>query len=148
MAKVHAYLNFNGNCSDAFDFYETVFQTKNNGTYRFGGMPPEPGVPELSPEDQNKIMHISLDINENTKLMGSDCLEQFGQKAVAGNNNYIMLDTATAAEAKELFDRLSVNAQNMEMELGPQFYAEEFASFVDQFGIPWMIHFEGNRAQH
>ena len=35
----------------------------------------------------------------------------------------------------------------MEIPLGEQFFAELFASFIDQFGIPWMIHFEGNKAQ-
>ena len=28
MAKVHAYLNFNGDCKQAFDFYQKVFKTE------------------------------------------------------------------------------------------------------------------------
>ncbi|WP_312553073.1 VOC family protein [Empedobacter brevis] len=146
MAKVHAYLNFNGDCEQAFKFYETVFDTQNTGMHRMGDMPPSPDfqVPESA---KDKVMHTALFVNESTMIMGSDVVEEFGQKYVQGNNVYVMLDTGSAEEAKKLFDRLSVNAKVMEMPLGEQFFAELFASFVDQFGIPWMIHFEGNKAQ-
>lgn len=142
MARVHAYLNFNGNCEEAFSFYQTVFNTDGIGTYRFGDMPADPNFP-LPEEAKQKIMHTALRINENTMLMGSDCIEQFGQKAVQGTNTYIMLDVESAEEARKLYDALAVNAQNLEMPLGEQFFAELFASFVDQFGIAWMIHYEG-----
>jgi len=33
MAKLHAYLNFDGNCEEAFTFYEKVFQTKKSGIH-------------------------------------------------------------------------------------------------------------------
>lgn len=148
MAKVHAYLNFNGNCDQAFQFYAQVFGTKTSPVHRFGDMPNDPDSPQLDALDQQKVMHVSLPINEHTQLMGSDCLESFGQKIILGNNNYVMLDVYTAEEAKMLYDKLSVNAQVMEMELAPQFFAELFSSFIDQFGTPWMIHFEGNRAEN
>ena len=144
MAKIHAYLNFNGNCEAAFDFYKSVFKTELSGLYRFGDMPSDPTYP-VPDTDKDKIMHVSLQINDNQMLMGSDCLESFGQKSTAGTNSYIMLDTESIAEAQELFDALSVNAQNMEMPLGEQFFAEAFASFIDQYGIAWMIHFEGKK---
>lgn len=144
MAKVHSYLNFNGNCEEAFNFYKGVFNAEFTGIYRFGDMPEDPSytVPEA---DKNKIMHVGLPLNENSTLMGSDCLETFGQKAVAGTTTYVMLDVDTAEEAHKLYNSLSVNAQNMEMPLGDAFFAELFSSFTDQFGIAWMIHFEGNR---
>lgn len=145
MAKTHSYLNFNGNCEEAFNFYKNVFKTEFIWTSYFKDMPEDPHAP-IAAEDMNKIMHISLALNANQMLMGSDCLESFGQKATSGTNSYIMLDTETAQEAKELFDALSVNAQNMEMPLSEQFFAEQFASFIDQFGIAWMVHYEGNKA--
>ena len=144
MAKIHAYLNFNGNCEQAFSFYETVFQTKNIGMHRFGDMPADPNYP-MDDADKNKIMHTAIMVNDSTMLMGSDSLENFGHKLTHGNSTYVMLDTDTAAEAKELYQALSVNAQNIEMPLGEQFWAELYASFQDQFGICWMIHFEGNK---
>ncbi|WP_437918299.1 VOC family protein [Sphingobacterium sp. LRF_L2] len=144
MAKVHAYLNFNGNCEEAFTFYQTVFESPLSGVYRFGDTPEDPNFPTPE-EDKNKVMHTSLHINKDVMLMGSDCIESFGQKATYGTGSYIMLDTDTAEEARTLFDKLAVDAQNLEMDLGETFFAELFASFTDKFGIAWMIHFEGNK---
>lgn len=144
MAKIHAYLNFNGTCEQAFSFYEKVFKTQNIGMHRFGDMPADPDC-IMDDADKNKIMHTALMINEVTMLMGSDCIENFGHKLTNGNATYVMLDTDTAAEAQELYTALSENAQNIEMPLGEQFWAELYASFQDQFGICWMIHFEGNK---
>ena len=146
MAKVHAYLNFNGDCEQAFKFYETVFETQNIGMHKMGDMPPSPDF-EVPENAKNKIMHTALFINETTMLMGSDIVEEFGQKYQGGNNNYVMLDVENTEEAHKLYDRLSVNAKVLEMPLGEQFFAELFASFIDQYGTPWMIHFEGNKAQ-
>ena len=144
MIKVHSYLNFNGNCEAAFNFYKQVFNAEFSGIYRFGDMPEDPNYP-IPEADKDKVMHVGLPINEYTMLMGSDCLESFGQKAISGSTTYIMLDVETADEAKSLHDSLTVNAQKIEMDLGETFYAELFSSFVDQFGIAWMIHFEGNK---
>lgn len=148
MAKIHAYLNFNGNCAEAFSFYEEVFSTKNIGTYHFGDMPPMEGAPALPEAAKDKVMHTALLINESTMLMGSDVVPEFGHQYKDGNNVYVMLDTETAEEAKNIYNKLSVNAQRMEMPLGEQFWAELYASFADQFGINWMIHFEGNKAHN
>lgn len=144
MAKLHAYLNFNGNCKAAFDFYQTVFDTPLVGTYRFGDMPPDPNfsIPE---SDSDKIMHTALRINDDVMLMGSDCIENFGHKAVFGTATYIMLDTDTIEEARELHTKLSDQAQTIEMDLGETFFAELYSSFTDRFGISWMIHYEGNK---
>ncbi|UUV20294.1 VOC family protein [Paenimyroides aestuarii] len=144
MARIHAYLNFNGNCEQAFSFYEKVFKTPNIGINRFGDMPENPEFP-INDEDKQKIMHTAIMLNENTMIMGSDCLERFGHQLTHGNSTYVMLDTDTAQEAKDLYASLSENAMNIEMELGEQFWAELYASFQDQFGIWWMIHFEGNK---
>lgn len=139
MAKLHAYLNFNGNCAEAFDFYKSVFGTEYIAVMRYGDMPGE-GLPETAKE---KIMNIALPIHENTLLLGSDTVEGLSPKTVFGTNTYLMLDCATADEARSLYEKLSDNAQNIEMELNEQFWAELFASFVDRFGIAWMINFDG-----
>lgn len=144
MALLHAYLNFNGNCEEAFDFYKTVFNTPLIGVHRFGDMPADPEHP-IAEADKDKIMHTALNINNSVMLMGSDCLESFGQKVTFGTGSYLMLDAQSATEATELYNKLSVGAQNIEMPLGEQFFAELFASFQDKFGIAWMIHFEGNK---
>lgn len=145
MAKIHAYLNFDGNCKEAFDFYQKVFKTESIGTYTYDGMPSDPNSPPLPEEAKGKIMHTAIQINDQTMIMGADVIQAFGHKLSPGNATYIMLDTDTIEEAQELYEALSVNAKVMEMELADTFFAERFSSFQDQFGIYWMIHFEGNR---
>jgi PhnB protein len=144
MTRLHAYLNFNGNCEEAFQFYQNVFGGPLLGIHRFGDMPADPNF-SVPAADKNKIMHTALQINEHAMIMGSDCIESFGQKAKFGTANYIMLDTDSAEQAREFHNKLSVNAQTMEMDLGETFFAELFSSFIDQFGIAWMVHYEGNK---
>lgn len=144
MAKLHAYLNFNGNCEEAFQFYQTVFGEPLMGIHRFGDMPADPNF-SISEADKDKVMHTAIKINKDAMIMGSDCVEAFGQHAVFGTATYIMLDTDSADEARELHTKLSVDAKTMEMELEETFFAELFSSFIDQFGIGWMVHYEGNK---
>lgn len=144
MAKLHAYLNFNGNCEEAFQFYQTVFDEPLMGIYRFGDMPADPNF-SVAAGDKDKIMHTAIKINKDAMIMGSDCVESFGQKAVFGTATYIMLDTDSAEEARKLHVKLSAHAKTMEMDLEETFFAELFSSFIDQFGIGWMIHYEGNK---
>ncbi len=145
MAKIHAYLNFNGNCLEAFDFYQKAFKTATVNTYRFGDMPQDPAHP-MSDADKAKVMHTAITLPGGATIMGSDCLEGYGHQLTPGNNTYVMLDTDTAEEAKDLYAGLTDGAQNIEMELREQFWAELYASFQDKFGIWWMIHFEGNKS--
>ncbi|MGM1429946.1 VOC family protein [Sphingobacterium lactis] len=144
MAKVHAYLNFNGDCRQAFKFYQTVFKAENLGTHTYGDMPADPNFP-LAEDAKDKVMHTAIHINPETMLMGADVLPGFGQPLSQGNGTYIMLDTKDIAEAEELFQALSKDAKVIEMQLEETFFAERFASFQDKFGVYWMIHFEGNK---
>lgn len=144
MAKVHAYLNFNGDCAQAFDFYQKAFDTPSVGTMKFGDMPPDPDFP-LPDDAKDKIMHTAIMLNETTMLMGSDVIEGFGHQHSNGNSTYVMLDAATKEEAQSLYTALTDNAKVIEMPLEEAFFAELYASFQDQFGVWWMIHFEGNK---
>src|SRR5690606_22240662 len=130
MAKIHAYLNFNGNCETAFKFYEKVFKTENIGIHRFGDLPADPNFP-MAEEDKNKIMNTGIMINKDTMLMGSGCVENFGHNPITGNATYIMLDTDTAQEVNEFYVALSENALAVDMALGEHFWAELEASFHD-----------------
>ena len=146
MAKIHAYLNFNGNCEEAFRFYEKVFDAPNLGTIRYGEMPGESNEPELPSEVKNKVLHTAININETTMLMGSDIVEGFGAQPVSdGNRTYIMLDVDSVEEAEKLYALLAEDAKNIEMKLEEAFFAELYASFQDRFGVYWMIHYEGNK---
>ena len=76
------YLNFNGNCRQAFEFYRSVFGGDFISIATFGEGPPDMGVPA---EERDGIMHVSYPIGSST-LMGSDVLSGFGPPRQMGNN--------------------------------------------------------------
>jgi PhnB protein len=145
MAKLHAYLNFDGNCEAAFMFYEKVFQTKNPGFMRYADIPADPEMPPIPDAVKDRVCHTAISINGESMLMGADVLPGFGQQHIPGNNTYVMLRCDSDAEARTLHEALSVNAKNIEMPLGETFFAELYSSFQDQFGICWMVYFGGNK---
>jgi PhnB protein len=81
MAKTSIYLNFQGNCEEAFNYYKNVFKTDLVGQiFRMRDAPPMPGAPKLSDKEANSIMNIALPILGGTIIMGTDMLESMGHK--------------------------------------------------------------------
>ncbi len=136
--KVNPYLNFPGNAEEAFTFYRYIFGGEPSVT-RYKDMPPMEGV-EISKEDAEKIMHISLPLGKDSLLMASDALESFGQSCKVGNNTYISLRPDSKEEADRIFQKLSEGAE-IEMPLEDQFWGDYFGALKDKFGIQWMINY-------
>ncbi|WP_180025007.1 VOC family protein [Acinetobacter sp. YH1901134] len=142
--QLNHYLNFLGNTEAAFNFYRSVFGGEFINVMHYGDMPAEEGI-SLSDADQQKIMHISLPINEFTVLMASDVSEQFcaqtNQPFTVGSNHYISinLDSSEQAEAKRLFDALSKGG-SIETPIEKTFWGALYGAFTDQFGIKWMVN--------
>ena len=90
--QLNHYLNFQGQAEAAFNFYKSVFGGKFSSLSRYSEMPTEEGI-TLPEADKNKILHISLPINEFTELMASDTNDQFCAQTntvfTQGNNHYI-----------------------------------------------------------
>ena len=135
--KVNPYLNFDGRAEEAFNFYKSVFGGEFSGKMK---MDEAPGGDELPQEEQNRLMHISLSIGKNTILMGSDIFPSMGQTLKEGNNLYISLHPESKEDADRLFKNLSAGGE-IEMPMEDQFWGDYFGSFIDKFGIGWMINF-------
>ncbi len=138
MATTNVYLNFNGNCEEAFNFYKSVFGGEFGYLGRFGEMP-ESEEYKVSEADKNKIMHVSLAIG-NSILMGSDTGEEYGKNYVQGNNFSVSVTAASKKEADELFAGLAVGGQ-VTMPMNDTFWGDYFGMLTDKFGINWMIGF-------
>lgn len=72
MTTINVYLTFNGNCEEAFNFYQSILGGEFGYIGRFKEMPPQEGMPPLPDDHLERIMHISLPISKETILMGSD----------------------------------------------------------------------------
>lgn len=140
MTIVNIYLTFDGNCQEAFNFYRSVFGGEFSYIGRFGEMPQQEGVPPISEELKNKIMHVSLPISKETMLMGSDVGGEWSSSYKVGNNYTISITTDTKQEAERLFNALS-NGGQITMPLKDTFWGDYFGLFTDKFGINWMMSF-------
>src|SRR5690606_21054591 len=99
-----------------------------------------PGTENLSEEEKNYAMHVSLPMENGQILMASDCVKSMGNILIPGNNNYISLSTDTRDEATRIFNELSVGGE-IEMPMDDMFWGDYFGSFKDKYGICWMINF-------
>ena len=144
MAKLNVYLNFAGNCEEAFKFYRTVFGGEFTSVVRFKDMPMQ-GV-KIPKEDENKIMHISLPIGRNDFLMASDSLESLGQKLNRGNNVYLSVHPESKEEAGKIFNGLSAGGVT-EMPLANQMWGDYYGSCRDKFGVMWMVNYAYPKAE-
>ncbi len=141
MASVNVYLTFNGNCREAFDFYKSVFGGEYPYIGTFGEMPPSAEGGEMSEEDKNKIMHVSLPISKETILMGSDTGGEWASHFKAGNNFSISINAESKEEADTLFAGLSAGG-TVTMPMADTFWGAYFGMFTDKFGINWMVNYD------
>lgn len=138
MATTNLYLNFNGNCEEAFNFYKSVFGGEFTYIGRFGEMP-ESDEYKVLDADKNQIMHVSLPIG-NSILMGSDCGSERSSFFIAGNNFSASITAESKAEADCLFAGLAEGGQ-ITMPLANTFWGDYFGMLTDRFGVNWMMSF-------
>jgi len=138
MTTVNVYLNFKGNCEEAFNFYKSVFGGEFPYIGRFKDMPPQEGMPPLTKEMENMIMHVSLAISKETMLMGSDTGGEWAPGFLQGNNFSISINTDSKEEADRLFNGLSAGGKVI-MPQSDTFWGDYFGMFTDKFGINWMV---------
>ena len=129
------YLGFNGQCREAFQFYEKLLGGKIEFIMTYGEMPAPGGAP---PEWGSKIMHASLRVGDTT-LQGSDAppAQMGGYQAPQGIN--VAMHLTDAAEAERIFKGLSEGGK-VRMPMAETFWAVRFGMVTDRYGIPWMIN--------
>jgi PhnB protein len=126
------YLNFKGNCADAFRFYERCFGGKIEFMQTFGESPMKDSV---RPEEYGLVMHVTLNVDGDT-LMGSDAPPD---RYEAPQGMYVSVHPKTSAEAERIFHELSVGG-SVEMPFQKTFWSAGFGMTRDRFGIPWMVN--------
>lgn len=140
MAKINPYLIFNGNCEEAFLFYQSVFGNEFKYFVKFKDMPAENFSEEVSEEDADKIIHVALPIGKGTVLMGSDSNAQSNIVRI-GNNFSISINTESREEADALFNGLSFGGKVF-IPMNVSFWGAYFGMLEDKFGVNWMVNFD------
>jgi PhnB protein len=128
--QLNAYLHFNGNCDEAFKFYEQALGGKIEMRSTFGESPMAAQMPAM----KDKIIHARIRIGDQL-LMGSDSPpERFNPP----HGFSLSLGTQTPEDAEKYFAALSTDGQ-VHMPMAESFFAKRFGMLVDKFGIPWMV---------
>lgn len=135
------YLNFDGNCAEAFAFYAKLFKGTIAYQGTFGEMPASEDMPPIPESAKNRIMHVHLQIGDQA-LMGSDAMP--GADATCGGYQpaqglWVSIHAADVAEGQRLFDALAQGGQTV-MPFGATFWSPGFGMTKDRFGTPWMVN--------
>jgi len=132
--KLEMFINFNGNCQQALDFYAKVFRSEVQGRMLFSDAPqsPEYTTPEA---DMNKVMYAGIPVGQMI-LMFSDTPS--GHQFIEGNNIIPTLNIEDKDEVTRIFNELADGGQ-IYMPLGQTFFSEYYGMLKDRFGIIWNI---------
>jgi PhnB protein len=129
--KLYTYLNFGGNCQQAFRFYEEHLGG-NISMMMTHGQQPNPA--DVSPESKNTILHARIRIGE-TELLGADVPPGRFQPM---RSAYLSLLVESIEEAERIYNLLSDEGEIF-MAMQETFFAFRFAMLRDKFGTSWMI---------
>ena len=132
--QVQPYLDFNGRCEEAVDFYRSALGAEVTSLHRFKV---SLDCNMSSPATADKIMHANLRIGENTVLASDGGGSYDGQLNFQGF--LLALNVSNVAEAERLFSALSDGGQ-VKMPLTKTFFSPGFGMLTDRFGVRWMIH--------
>ena len=131
-----AYLLFNGNAEEAFNFYKSALGAEITNVQRNGD---SPQGAQMSDADKKKIMHIALEGPQGIRLMASDYFDFTGEPFTTGNNFSLSLHPDSDALADELFNKLSA-AGTVTVPMSKAPWGDYFGMFTDKFGIKWMVN--------
>lgn len=127
------YLNFNGNCEEAFDFYAKALGGTVTFRMRFGESPMADHTPA---EMKDKIMHSTLEVPNKGVLMGADHPHR---KKVTPTGFCVSVNVEDVVEAERIFKDLSAGGQ-VQMAFQKTFWSPGFGMCIDKFEIPWMVN--------
>lgn len=134
-ALLSPYLNFNGTCRQAMEFYQKIMGGKLEMiTFADAHM-------ENAPADQ--IMHASLN-NDTLSFMASDA-GMMGE-VVFGTSVHISIAGTDAERITKIFNGLSEGA-TVTMPLNKAQWGDTFGMLTDKFGIHWMVNISGEKSE-
>jgi PhnB protein len=132
MKEFNTYLNFNGNCREAMEFYAKCLGAD------LQVIPFSEGPAEMHKEmkDSDKVLHARLSKGTQV-IMASDCPP--GTPLSQGNNFAISINCDSNEEVDNLFKALGEKGKPL-MPAQDMFWGAYFGMLTDQFGINWMFN--------
>ena len=128
---LNTYLNYGGNCAEAFRFYEQHLGGKITMIMTHGQMPNPNGV---DPAWANKVLHARIELG-GTAIYGADVPSPPFEPM---RSAYLSLSVDSVAEGESIYALLSEGGEIF-MKMDETFFAHRFAMFRDRFGTSWML---------
>lgn len=138
MLGVQPYLNFNGNCEEAINFYKDALGGQILYIQRYGESPMK-GM-----GDDNAVMHCTLKIGDSHIMA---CDNPDGQPASVGSNVSLAVGSNDAAGAEAMFAKMAAGG-NVTMPIQETFWAERFGMLTDKYGVNWMFNCDKPESDH
>lgn len=129
-----SYLNFNGTCKQAFEFYKETFGGEIVAMFTHADTPI---CDQVGPDWQELIMHARLVVG-GAVLMGSDAPPEMYAPAAG---LWVSAQVDSAEDAERIFAALAEGG-DVRMPIQETFWAVRFGMVTDRFGTPWMINYE------
>ena len=129
--KLYTYLNYGGNCRQAFEFYVEHLGGRITMLTTHGEQPTGSTVP---PEWKNAVLHARIDLGETTVLGADIPPDRFQPMRSA----YLTLMLESVSEAERIYALLGDGGQIF-MPMNETFFAHRFAMLRDRFGTSWML---------
>ena len=131
--QITPYLNFDGNCREAMEFYGRVLGAKPM-IMRFGDSPMRDEFPDAA----DRTMHAYLEA-EGAVLMASDTMPGASAEEAGISNGNIALSVSDVEKAEAMFKAFAEGGQ-VTMPFEETFWVERFGIAVDRFGVTWLIN--------
>jgi len=132
--QMEFFINFDGNCREAVEFYAKTFKSTVNNLMTYSQMPPSSSymIPEA---DKDRVMYAGIQVGDIV-MMFSDVPS--GSKYIQGNNISLTYSTDNKDEVKRIFNELKEGGEVI-TELQQTFYSELFGMVKDKFGVIWQV---------
>jgi PhnB protein len=129
--ELYTYLNYGGNCRQAFEFYAKHLGGKITMLTTHGEQPDASKVPA---EWRNAVLHARIEVG-GTMIFGADIPPDRFQPM---RSAYLSLLLTSIEEAERIYALLSEGGQIF-MPMEETFFAHRFAMLRDRFGTSWML---------
>ena len=132
----HPYLNFGGNCREAFTRYQEIF----GGELWMLPMSDMPGDDPTPPGQADLILHAALTFSTpagDRLLMASDSFDRL-EDFPRVEGMYVAYTDVDVPEAERVFAALADGGE-VETPLQDSFFSPAYGVCRDRFGTPWMV---------
>ena len=133
--QIQPYLNFNGNCKEAFEFYAQVLKGKIDMMMNHAGSPRSADCSGVARQDSPRPTHRRQCRPYGLRRSARGLSSRRAPSPSACRSMTSPRPSASSASYPPEADASSMPIQHT-------FWAARFGMFIDRYGIPWMINCE------